>query len=103
MAIDPARLVLALFAGALTGAGYFGGLYLTVRRVGKSSAPGWLLLISFLVRLVAVLVVFYLLSAWGPAAMLVALGAFLLARMAWFKGVRGRRSAIGPGCGERRT
>lgn len=88
--ISPGCLLLAFIAGALLGAAYFGGLYFTVRRIGTTSAPHLVLLASFLTRLGVVLAGFYLLSPWGVLAMLVALGGFLLARLAWFRGLRVR-------------
>lgn len=84
------RLALALVVGGLLGAGYFGGLYLTVKRVGQVSSPQWLLIGSFLARLLVVLGAFYLLSAWGAMVMMVAMGGFLIARMAWLRSRYGR-------------
>jgi F1F0 ATPase subunit 2 len=87
---DLGRLTLALVVGGLLGAGYFGGLYLTVRRLGQASSPHLLLVGSFLGRLLVVLGAFYLLSAWGALAMLAGMGGFLLARLAWLRSRYGR-------------
>ena len=84
------RLALALMVGGLLGACYFGGLYLTVKRVGQVSSPQLLLLGSFVGRLLVVLGVFYLLSSWGALAMVVAMGGFLIARLAWLRSRYGR-------------
>jgi F1F0 ATPase subunit 2 len=84
------RLVVALVAGGLLGAGYFGGLYLTVKRVGQVSSPQLLLIASFLFRLLVVLGVFYLLSAWGALSMMTGMGGFLIARLAWLRSRYGR-------------
>lgn len=89
--LEPLRLVMALAVGGLVGAGYFGGLYLTTRRLPRTSSPHLLLLGSFVLRLLVVLGVFYLLTPWGAPAMLIALGGFLLARFFWVreKGTKG--------------
>jgi F1F0 ATPase subunit 2 len=84
------RLAISLVAGGLLGAGYFGGLYLTVKRVGQVSSPQLLLVASFLVRLLVVLGAFYLLSAWGALAMMTGMGGFLIARLAWLRSRYGR-------------
>lgn len=90
MAPDPARLAVALVVGGLLGAAYFGGLYLTTRRLPRSSSPHLLMLGSFVLRLAVVLGVFYLLTPWGATAMLLALGGFLLARLLWVRATGGR-------------
>lgn len=89
-ATELSRLGLSLVAGGLLGAGYFCGLYLTVKRVGQVSSPQLLLVGSFLVRLLVVLGAFYLLSAWGALAMMFGLGGFLIARLAWLRSRYGR-------------
>lgn len=80
---EPGRLFLALIAGLVLGGAYFGGLYLTVQRLARSSSPKLLLTVSFGVRLLMVLLAFYLLSAWGIWAMMIAMGGFMLARLLW--------------------
>lgn len=88
--IDLSRLALALLAGLFLGTGYFGGLYLTVKWVGQTSSPRLLLAMSFVIRLLVVLGVFYLLTGWGALAMLTALGGFLIARLGWLRSRYGR-------------
>lgn len=46
-----ARVLLGLVVGLAVGAGFFGGLWWTLRRVERSRRPGTLLLLSLLVRL----------------------------------------------------
>lgn len=88
--VELSRLMLALLAGGLLGAGYFGGLYLTVKRVRQASSPHLLLVGSFVGRLLVVLGAFYLLSLWGALAMMVAMGGFVIARQAWLRSRYGR-------------
>lgn len=83
--LEPVRLVLALVIGGLLGAGYFGGLYLTARRLPHASSPHLLLFGSFALRLLVVLAVFFALTPWGAPAMLLALGGFLVARLCWVR------------------
>lgn len=45
------ELIAGLGAGTLLGAAYFGGLWLTVRRVLDRASPGPLALVSYLLRL----------------------------------------------------
>jgi F1F0 ATPase subunit 2 len=77
------HLFLALLAGVMLGAVYFGMLYYTVRLVVRSSSPRLLLTVSFVVRLLVVLGAFYALIDWGVAAMLAGLGGFVVARFLW--------------------
>ncbi len=84
------QLALALVVGGLLGAGYFGGLYLTVKRLGQVSSPQVLLIGSFLARLLVVLGAFYLLSNWGALAMMTCMGGFLIARLVWLRSRYGR-------------
>jgi len=44
------RLALCAVAGFALGAGYFAGLWWTVRNLNQSAAPGALVLVSFLLR-----------------------------------------------------
>lgn len=84
------RIALALLTGLLLGAGYFGGLYLTVKSLKHSASPRLLLTVSFVIRLLVVLGIFYLLSDWGALVMLTAMGGFLIARLGWLRSRYGR-------------
>jgi F1F0 ATPase subunit 2 len=53
-------LILALAAGIVLGTFYFGGLWLTVRRLPTAQRPALLSLLSFFARLGVVLSGFYL-------------------------------------------
>lgn len=64
---DSVLLLVFLAVGAVLGVFYFGGLWLTVRRVTDSDRPKLLLLGSFLVRTLIVLAGFYsVLQIMGP-------------------------------------
>lgn len=52
---DLPNLVLGLVAGVVAGTAYFGGLWLTVRRLPESGRPALLMLVSYLVRMGLVL------------------------------------------------
>ena len=74
---------LAAFLGAAIGAFYFGGLWLTVRRLPHAQRPALLMLGSFLMRVAVCLPAFYLAARgenWGRLLVLTA--AFLTVRLA---------------------
>ncbi len=74
-------MALSVPAGFLLGVFFFGGLWLTVRRLTGSSSPGLLVLVSFLARSAAVLAGFYLLLQQGWQLLPAALAGFIAARM----------------------
>ncbi len=80
MNLDPWHLAVSLVAGAATGLFFFGGLWLTVRRIPTSRGPHLLLIGSFFARLAVVLAAFYALVPWGWQAMAVALAGMLIVR-----------------------
>ncbi len=87
--IDTMQLVLAFVAGALLGAGYFAGLWLTVRHMQKISSPYRLYGLSLLLRLSLALGGLYLLAVRGTAVLLVGGVGFITARQLWLLGTRG--------------
>ncbi len=80
-AYDAATLGMALVVGAVLGAGYFGGLWWTLSRLGRWRRPGVALAVSFALRAVVALAVFAALARLGLAALGVAFVAFLVVRM----------------------
>lgn len=85
-AATTAQLVVAGVAGAVAAGAYFGGLWLTVRRLPHAAHPTRWLLASMAVRLVLLLGAFYLIvRVWGGAALLACAGGFVVVRtiLAW--------------------
>ena len=78
--MNTAWVLVALAIGAILGSLYFGGLWLTVRKLSTAQQPALLLLASFVVRAALVLFGFYFVmdGRWEPLAS--CLAGFLLAR-----------------------
>lgn len=74
------QLVVSFIAGGLIGTVYFGGLWLTVKRIPGSDKPHLLLIGSFFLRMIVVLAAFYALTPWGWHAMAAALLGLLVTR-----------------------
>jgi F1F0 ATPase subunit 2 len=72
--------VLAALAGMLAGLVYFGGLWLTVRRLTRTGARKCWLHTSGLARLLLLGIVFQALSRDGPGTLLAGLAGLWLAR-----------------------
>jgi F1F0 ATPase subunit 2 len=96
---DVARVGLALLGGAAIGVGYFGGLWLTVRRLPQSSRPVLVAFASFVVRAGLAVGGFVLLAGGDALRLLVALLGFVAARTVVVRRQR-RVAALAPG-GER--
>ena len=95
------EVILLLLAGSLLGAFFFGGLWWTVRRLPQSKSPALLALLSFAVRLAAVLGAFYLIlarfSGAGWLRLVVSLAGFVLIRLLFVSRLRPRSRSSGPG------
>lgn len=87
------HLSFAVMAGLALGLFYFGGLWLTVRKIPCSRKPAILLFGSFVVRLLVTLYGMYLVMDGDLLQLLACLGGFMLMRI-----VLTRR--LGPGCCE---
>ena len=74
-------LVLALSAGLLLGAIFFGGLWWTVRKGASSEQPAFWFLGSLLLRMSMALAGFYLVSSGHWQRLLVCLIGFVIARL----------------------
>ena len=90
MILEGWQLAASFIAGGLIGAFYFGGLWLTVKRIPTSNNPHLLLLGSFFLRLAATLTAFYALVPWGWQALAVALLGLLISRQALIR-IKGRK------------
>lgn len=73
-------ILFALVSGALAGLVYFGGLWLTLKKIAEFKFSYTLLLLSFVVRLAFALLVFYALVIYHWAYLAVALISFLAMR-----------------------
>jgi F1F0 ATPase subunit 2 len=73
-------LSLAVLAGLLLGLFYFGGLWLTVRRLPSSKRPGMLMLGSFTARLLITLCGFVLLMDGNWERIVACMAGFLATR-----------------------
>ena len=74
------QLCMAVLAGLALGLFYFGGLWLTVRRIACCTRPALLMFGSFLVRLLVTLCGFYLVMDGMWERLLAGLGGFLVMR-----------------------
>jgi len=75
-----AWIITALLIGAVLGLFYFGGLWLTVRRVANAQQPALLLFVSFLVRVGVVLTSLYFVMDGHWGRLVAYMVGFLLAR-----------------------
>ncbi len=73
-------LFLALLAGCLLGAFFFGGLWWTVQLITAGRRPYLVIMASFLIRTAVVLAGFYLLLRAGWPCLFAGLAGFLAAR-----------------------
>jgi F1F0 ATPase subunit 2 len=74
-------------AGGLLGCGYFGGLWLTVRNLPQRRRPARALLVSFLIRVVVLMLAIHGMTGGAPHAVLSLMAGFLAARTAWTRAV----------------
>ncbi len=88
-------LILVFLAGFGLGGFYFGGLWLTVRRLPTARQPALLLMASFLGRMVVVVAGFLVVmqGQWQRAA--IALAGFVLARLALIRVLSPDHSPVG--------
>lgn len=73
-------LFFAFIIGIITGIFYFGGLWLTVKKVTKVTKPYLLLIISFFLRLIIILLIFYFVFKQNILNILPCLIGFFLVR-----------------------
>lgn len=80
MTIDPLPLAAAAGAGLLAGGLFFGGLWLTVRRLPAARHPGLLMAASTLARFAGALAIFFLAGRGHFDRVLACLAGFAIAR-----------------------
>jgi F1F0 ATPase subunit 2 len=73
-------IIIGIFTGAALSLFYFGGLWLTLNRVGQWRRPWILITGSFLIRNAVVLGIFYLLILQHWSVLIAALAAFMITR-----------------------
>jgi F1F0 ATPase subunit 2 len=73
-------LVLSVFLGVCLSVFYFGGLWLTTRRLPSSQQPALMALGSFAGRSMICLLGFYLVAGEGLTALLLSLAGFVLTK-----------------------
>jgi F1F0 ATPase subunit 2 len=78
---ETVALVSSFFLGILLGVFYFGGLWLTTRRLQSSRQPALLTLGSFIGRSIICLLGFYLAVGSGLTALLLSLAGFALTKI----------------------
>ncbi|MCC7546639.1 MAG: ATP synthase subunit I [Burkholderiales bacterium] len=85
-------LLLALVAGLGLGLFYFGGLWLTVKRLGRARSPTLLFALSFGVRTALVVLGMYLVMDGSWPRMLACLAGFIIVRQTMMSRLRPDRS-----------
>lgn len=80
-AVGPWLLALALLAGGVIGAGFFGGLWWTTRRAAASTQPALWVMTSLLLRMGGALTGFHLVGGGQWPRLLACLIGFVLARL----------------------
>lgn len=86
MTTELTLISVSITLGALAGTLYFGGLWLTVRHISAARRPRLRLALSFILRMGALLTVFYNLANQGMGAMIAAMAGVLAARQLWLHG-----------------
>ena len=71
------NMTISLASGILLGVFYFGGLWLTLKRLSQSRQPALLTLTSFLMRSALCLYCFYLIAGQGLEALAFCLAGFI--------------------------
>ncbi|MBE0423087.1 MAG: ATP synthase subunit I [Lutibacter sp.] len=74
------QFIFIIATGAVLGALFFGGLWLTVKKSVSAKNPAWLIFGSLIVRMTIAMFGFYYLSQFGLQAMLLGLFGFIAAR-----------------------
>jgi F1F0 ATPase subunit 2 len=78
---DIVPVAIALAAGGIAGAVFFGGLWLTVKRIITARQPALLMIGSLIIRAAIVMVIFYVASAGEVMRLIACLVGFILMRV----------------------
>ncbi len=87
------KLILALPAGVLLGAFFFGGLWWTVKRSLESAQPALLILSSFMLRTAVAVGGFYVALLGGWQSLAACMAGFLVARVVLTRFIRAPRES----------
>lgn len=74
-------MFIAFLIGLLMGVFFFGGLYWTVQRLGSVKNPAIFMTLSVIIRMVVLILGFYLLADEGYQNILLGLGGVILVRL----------------------
>lgn len=85
----PGELLFPAAAGLAVGWAYFGGLWLTLQRLGDYDNPHRTALAGFALRTAAALGVLWMVCGEHPAAWAATMPGFLLARIFWCRKIKG--------------
>lgn len=88
-------LVVAFIAGIFAGFVFFGGLWLTVKRVVVDQQPALLMLASMIVRVVLVMSIFYLTSDGDLMRVFASLAGFIVVRFIMIRLLEPRPERLG--------
>ena len=91
MTVSYPAIAAGFFVGLAAGLLYFGGLWLTVAAAPRSRRPHLLLGGSLAIRLLPLLLVFFLLIRWDWMAAVAAMAGFLAARRMWLSAKGGKK------------
>lgn len=93
--IEAVNLLAAFLAGMAIGGFFFAGLWWTVRHLTTVANPGWLVLASFVLRMGAVIAIFFLLFRDHGDRLVAALAGFVAARAVCIRWLPARASKEG--------
>ncbi|MDY0235547.1 MAG: ATP synthase subunit I [Gudongella sp.] len=83
--------VLAFGAGIILGLLFFGGLYITIQKLETAKNPALIMILSFILRMVVLVISFYFISKSGYKEVLFALAGVILTRFVMTFRMRGEK------------
>ena len=82
---------LAFAGGIILGILFFGGLYITVQKMNTVKNPALIMILSFILRMVVLVIAFYFISKGGYKEVLFALAGVILTRFVMTFRMRGEK------------
>ena len=86
---------LAFAGGIILGILFFGGLYITVQKMNTVKNPALIMILSFILRMVVLVIAFYFISKGGYKEVLFALAGVILTRLVMTFRMRGEKEERG--------